>query len=233
MMKAYKLSCRPSSCVCQGQTRSTCLTSTNVLMPNSSLVRKANKVSSSQLLGALSGLHTTRILRVLLSAELREPEKDAIWRVFEDNMHNLYSQSSFGWDPPSKRAELFDPLSRFVLIETDGHMVAFSMFRFESEEDEDVLYCYDLQIHRSQQRNGLGTLLIHALEAIGTAWRMQKVALTVFKTNLSAIKFYEAAGYYLIFTMDETSPNYLEDGENSDDLEYVDYDILSKRLALS
>lgn len=40
---------------------------------------------------------------------------------------------------------------------------------------------YDLQTCKAQQRNGFGTLLVRALDAIGTAWRMEKVVLTVFK----------------------------------------------------
>lgn len=32
------------------------------------------------------------------------------------------------------------------------------------------------------------------------------------------------------FSMDESSPNYLDEGESLQDLEDVDYDILSRRL---
>lgn len=54
-----------------------------------------------------------------------------------------YSRSSFGWDPPEKRKELFDPLSRFILVHLKGDedgLIAFVMFRFEYEERESVLY---------------------------------------------------------------------------------------------
>lgn len=53
-----------------------------------------------------------------------------------------YVHSSFGWDPSSKRLELFDPASRFILVrsaDTD-ELVAYSMFRFDDEDDEDVIY---------------------------------------------------------------------------------------------
>ncbi|KAG5648048.1 hypothetical protein DXG03_007083 [Asterophora parasitica] len=214
-------------------------------MPISSLVRKANK-GLGWLAARAGSTYRVRLpdaqfdaydayddirytLRVFLSAELNQAQKDVVWTIFEDNMRDLYTNSSFGWDPPSKLEELFNKLSRFVLVETNDHtIVAFAMFRFEHEEDEDVLYCYDLQIHQSQRRTGLGTLLVQALEAIGTAWRMEKIMLTVFKANANAIKFYEAAG----LAMDESSPNYLHEGETPDELEVVDYDILSKPLFL-
>ncbi|KAF8078555.1 acyl-CoA N-acyltransferase [Lyophyllum atratum] len=197
-------------------------------MHSSALVRRANKASSTQLHQALASLDTPHTLRTRLSNDLCETEKNAIWTLFEHNMRELYVQSSFGWDPPSKRAELFNSLSRFVLIDVDSQLVAFSMFRFDIEEDEDIIYCYDLQIHQDQQRTGLGGLLMQALGAVGIAWRMEKIVLTVFKANLGAIKFYEASG----FSVDESSPGYSEDGDDPEDLEDVDYTILSKRLVL-
>lgn len=51
-----------------------------------------------------------------------------------------YSESSFGWDPQSKVAELFAPLSRFILVHVEGRLVAFVVFRFEYEFCENILY---------------------------------------------------------------------------------------------
>jgi N-alpha-acetyltransferase 40 len=67
-----------------------------------------------------------------------------------------YTKSSMGWDPPSKKQELFHRDSRFVLLRRsqaqaqDGleHLheelpiLAYSMFRFDMEDDECVLYWY-------------------------------------------------------------------------------------------
>jgi hypothetical protein len=61
-----------------------------------------------------------------------------------------YVDSVFGWDPISKKHELFDPLSRFILVHqqsrylSNGHpskrLVAYTMFRFDLEEGEEVVY---------------------------------------------------------------------------------------------
>ena len=53
-----------------------------------------------------------------------------------------YLKSPFlGWDPKAKKQELFHSKSRFILVHsTDLAVLAFSMFRFEDEEDEVVLY---------------------------------------------------------------------------------------------
>ena len=56
--------------------------------------------------------------------------------------HASYKSSSFGWDPEAKRKELFHSLSRFILVyeaDTDT-LLAFTMFRFEFEEGEDLVY---------------------------------------------------------------------------------------------
>jgi hypothetical protein len=51
--------------------------------------------------------------------------------------------SSFGWDPAKKRKEIFHSLSRFILVYDKGDtLLAFVMFRFEHENDEDMVYWY-------------------------------------------------------------------------------------------
>lgn len=124
-----------------------------------------------------------------------------------------YTRSSMGWDPPSKKQELFHRDSRFVLLRhsqaKDGleHLheelvpiLAYSMFRFDMEDDECVLYwygrlsmtsysswgthllpSYELQVSQSAQRGGMGKTLMACLYDIARRWNMQKVMLTVFK----------------------------------------------------
>ncbi|RDB28763.1 N-alpha-acetyltransferase 40 [Hypsizygus marmoreus] len=194
---------------------------------SSSLVRKANKAPSAQLLLSLgSTIPNAYTFKVARAKELSDHERDSIWAIFNENMRDLYSRSSFGWNPASKLAELFDPLSRFILVHEEAGMVAFTMFRFEYEDGENILYCYDLQISRTCQRTGLGKALMQSLEQIGTGWRMGKIVLTVFKGNRSARDFYSASG----FEVDESSPGYTEDGEDPVEEEEVDYEILSKPL---
>ncbi len=67
-------------------------------------------------------------------------------------MQGRYVGSSMGWDPPSKKEELFHLDSRFILLRQvqDGAgtlcgqppIVAYAMFRFVIEDDECVLYWY-------------------------------------------------------------------------------------------
>jgi hypothetical protein len=53
--------------------------------------------------------------------------------------------SSFGWKPAKRKKEIFNGLSRFLLVNDPQNKVrvlAFCMFRFEHEEGEDVVYWY-------------------------------------------------------------------------------------------
>jgi N-alpha-acetyltransferase 40 len=64
--------------------------------------------------------------------------------------YRRYVDSSFGWDPTSKRGELFDSASRFVLVRQIGPpksvesqpLIAYTMFRFDREARENVVYWY-------------------------------------------------------------------------------------------
>jgi GNAT superfamily N-acetyltransferase len=121
-----------------------------------------------------------------------------------------------GWNPPLKKLELFHRDSRFVIMRrpqaeddpdslcAEVPIVAYSMFRFDMEDNECVLYwyfvtfnfilrypiplghsfklsSYELQVSQSAQRGGIGKTLMKCLYDIAHGWKMQKVMLTVFK----------------------------------------------------
>jgi GNAT superfamily N-acetyltransferase len=134
-----------------------------------------------------------------------------------------------GWDPPSKKQELFHRDSRFVIIRRPQAqdrpdslcaeiipIMAYSMFRFDMEDDECVLYwyclafkfilrqrpadpsprsqvthfyfsSYELQVSQSAQRGGIGKRLMECLHGIARGWKMQKVMLTVFKGDNTSV----------------------------------------------
>ncbi|KAF8271390.1 acyl-CoA N-acyltransferase [Lactarius quietus] len=172
---------------------------------------RANKATSRQLSSVVSEVFDLKGSRytaqVSVSSELLDIDRQSVWDLFEQNMRHMYVRSSMGWDPPSKKEELFHRDSRFILLrpsqEQDSadalggepSIMAYSMFRFEIEDDECVLYCYELQVVQGVQRGGVGKTLVQCLYDIAREWDMQKVMLTVFKVNQMALLFYKAMGF--------------------------------------
>ncbi|KIP12440.1 hypothetical protein PHLGIDRAFT_61775, partial [Phlebiopsis gigantea 11061_1 CR5-6] len=98
--------------------------------------------------------------------------------------------SSLGWDADEKRKELFHADARFIVLslppaptmdDAAPSFVGFTMFRFDYEEGEKLLYCYEVQLTEAFRQLGLGRFLIHELIRIGRRWKMEKVMLTVLK----------------------------------------------------
>ncbi|KAF9270283.1 acyl-CoA N-acyltransferase [Marasmius fiardii PR-910] len=192
----------------------------------SKLVRLANAASRSDLQHECPQTVPSNDIEfnvlILHSTDLLEGLQARIWQIFEDNMYQLYLDSSSGWNPEDKKEELFDSLSRFIILNNGDATAAYTMFRFEYEEGFNLLYCYELQIQESYQRKGLGKFLMNTLDSIAGKWKMDEIVLTVFKANVSASRFYKALG----FSVDPSSPT----DEDLEELGIVDYEILSKSV---
>ncbi|KAJ3985673.1 hypothetical protein F5890DRAFT_1552974 [Lentinula detonsa] len=206
------------------------------LSEGSETVRRANTQSAKQLALALQsavGLPDAYNCVFWLADELLEDTRAQLWQSIDGNMRGLkvaYIDSSMGWNPPDKRQELFNSLGRFILlspVNKPDEVAGYSAFRFEHEAEEDILYCYELQINPLHQRKGLGRFLMNLLEVIGRRTKMEKIMLTVLDNNLAANKFYKQ----IRFQLDECSPTYEDlDDESGTEKVDVDYQILSKLL---
>ncbi|KAF8508128.1 acyl-CoA N-acyltransferase [Gautieria morchelliformis] len=178
--------------------------------------KRAKKASGAALFKALQPQPTKQLqskkysVTILKASELASALKEAVWNLFRANMEGWYlSTDVFDWDPVEKRAELFHRDSRFLLVvpdsgELEGDLVAYSMFRFDAEEDmqgrdEYVLYWH---VTESCRGLGMGKWLVEMLEKIAREWCMSKIMLTVLKANVAAARFYKREG----FATDEISP---------------------------
>jgi ribosomal protein S18 acetylase RimI-like enzyme len=140
---------------------------------------------------------------------------------------HCYSYESAGlWSASGKKAELRSDAARFLLVRlcflyvrsvtfsikvrSYPHMnlVGFVHYRFTIENQENVLYIYELHIVDGYQGLGIGKKLVQVLETIGVrtsknvvfystrirlyiSVEMKKIMLTVFKRNVDAVRFYK------------------------------------------
>lgn len=153
---------------------------------------------------------------------LSEDEFVSVFGLLKANMQTLYENSSWGWNEKSKEEEMREDNARYLLAkDADNNVVAMSHFRFDVDEDIEVLYCYEVQLSEAVRRKGLGKFLMQILELMAMKGRMKKVLLTVFKANNNARDFFAGMKY----SIDETCPSLDEE-----DTENYDYEIRSKKL---
>ncbi|KAL1697341.1 acyl-CoA N-acyltransferase [Schizophyllum commune] len=110
---------------------------------NIRLANKATEDELSSLLAPPSGFQYQ--LAVVHALNLTEAERNRCWDLLEQNMKDMYIESSWGWHPADKLEELFHPDARFILVrrmlaEGLSEVVAFLSFRFDMEEGEEVAY---------------------------------------------------------------------------------------------
>merc|ERR1712110_726581 len=119
-----------------------------------------------------------------------------------------------------KRKELCEDAAWFLIArERETEIpVAFSHFRFDMDHDDDVLYCYEIQLEESVRRKGLGKFMMKVLELMMMKCDLLKIMLTVFKHNDVASKFFKEV---LKYDIDETCPY-------DSVYEQFDYEILSR-----
>jgi len=171
--------------------------------------------------GVTGSLSTKRV------GDLDQNEKDTVVEILIRNMKALYEQSNWGWNEKNKRDEMMEDSAWYLLAKNeDGKICGFSHFRYDMDYDDEVLYVYEIQIDEEFQRKGLGRFMMQVLEMLAFKADLRKIMLTVLKHNESAVVFFKSQ---LKFEIDETNP--AEDvqwNEKYNDIEQIDYEILSK-----
>jgi len=154
---------------------------------------------------------------------LDTPTMDWIFDLTKRNMETLYETSDWGWKDKEKREELTeDPAWYLLCKDHSGNNVAFVHFRFDMEDDVEVLYLYEIQMEKHVRRRGLGRFLVTVLTLMAKKYEMEKVLCTVFQHNHDSMTFFKET---CRFEVDETSPDSMADLD-----EPVCYQILCKRV---
>jgi len=151
-------------------------------------------------------LETTR------APELDEKFHDWAYKCIETTMKPLYDaaykdhpdyEEEFGWKTKEKKKELKEDQAWYLIARTEeGTAVAFVHFRFDMDYDDEVLYCYEVQVEKAYRRKGLGRFMMKLLEMLAIKNDMLKIMVTIFKKDLPEVAFFRES---LKFEMDETS----------------------------
>ncbi|KFY41126.1 hypothetical protein V494_03189 [Pseudogymnoascus sp. VKM F-4513 (FW-928)] len=169
------------------------------------------------------------------SSDLTRDELGACFSLVEESSKDDYSASKQGWKPAAKRREMRLLELKYLLVRSTksrdggeggkgGDIEAFVSFMPTIEDEQEVLYVYEIHLAPSMRRSGLGRRLMMLVEGVAGRIGVEKVMLSCFTRNAIAKGFYEGIGY----EKDEYSPlpRVLRDGREVEEA----YVILSKRV---
>ncbi|KAI6649316.1 N-alpha-acetyltransferase 40 [Oopsacas minuta] len=140
--------------------------------------------------------------------------QDWVFDTIKANVSHFYDNAC-PWLDSDKRDEILHREMWNIIVSSEAVYLGFLNFRFDMDEDCDVVYLYEIQVNPLAQRKGIGSLLLSIVEMIAVRNNITKVILTSHRNNSASQKFFRDKHGY---TDDESSPT----------LEPVNYDILSK-----
>ncbi|KIW07336.1 uncharacterized protein PV09_02185 [Verruconis gallopava] len=164
-----------------------------------------------------------------LSSNLNDDDLEACFSLVEETSSADYQAASQGWNPDHKRSEMRERDMRYILVHRsgkEGHnsVLAFTSFMLTPEDDQPVIYIYEIHLSPELRGTGIGKALMEMVASIGRKVGVSMSMLTVFTTNQHAEAFYRRLGY----TEDDSSPRdrKLRGGK----IKRPEYLILSKNL---
>merc|ERR1711994_1063590 len=103
-------------------------------------------------------------------------------------------EAEFGWKEKEKKEELWSDHAWYLLARTEeGKAVAFSHFRYDMDYDDEVVYCYEIQVEKGFRRKGLGRFMMKVLEMLCLKADMLKLMATIFKKDVPQAEFFKKA----------------------------------------
>ena len=170
------------------------------LAVSGALVKQANDVPDLMAELAAFRRYDRRGLAVSIEhrnmADLSAAEMDAMLTICRENMQTLYDACEWGWNDKEKRSEMTESMAKYLIARNaEGKIVAFCHFRFDLDYDDEVVYCYEIQLTTACRRSGLGKFMMMILELLAFKKQMLYVRLTVLKHNDGANGFFKACGY--------------------------------------
>lgn len=207
-------------------------------MPPKLRLKLANECQNLLTKAKLDPANKTFRYYLVHSKDVKSETFQRLFALFESLMRTMYENSQWGWCEKEKLAEWKHQKTRILIVTKndvdhkvfegvkvgelpgdDEQIIAFMCIRFEvgSDKNESALYVYELHVDLSNQRQGLGEDLMSMARCLASAFKMDKIMLTVFRSNGPALQFYNK----LKFKPDKTCPTSQE----------ADYIILSSKVS--
>ena len=137
------------------------------------------------------------------SSSITAADLEACLELIARSSAKAYAASGLGWSVVKKRKEMKLPDLRYLLLKNATDRIqGFLSFMLTYEDRHEVVYCYELHLSPSAQRQGIGKHLMGLVETVGKSAGVDKSMLTVFTENHTALMFYERLGY----SKDDYSP---------------------------
>ena len=138
------------------------------------------------------------------ASTIAKPVLEQCLDLIEQTSANDYQNSETGWSRNKKKKEMKLPDMKYIIFKDDAadHTVGFVSFMVTYEDGFEVVYIYEIHLTPAWQGHGLGKSMLQVVEAIGQSTGVDKVMLTVFRSNVRAVVWYHRLGY----VEDEFSP---------------------------
>lgn len=96
------------------------------------------------------------------------------------------------WREPRVRHAIADPSVNVIAIGPPGAVAAFGLMYYADDDAHLLLFA----VHRSQQRQGVGSAMLHWLEAAARAAGARRIRVEARMDNAAARSFYNEHGYH-------------------------------------
>ena len=126
------------------------------------------------------------------------------FRLVEHTSKHDYANSEVKWSPAKKMKEMHLPDMKYLVLQSIPGIlvVGFISMMVTYEDGHEVLYVYEIHLASPYQGKGFGRRLMEVAEQIGRNVYLEKVMLTVFRSNTTAVGMYKRLGY----SVDKYSP---------------------------
>lgn len=156
---------------------------------------------------------------LLHSKQIDEKCLARLFELFELLMKDSYEQSSWGWNVEEKLSEWRHSRTRILIVTKSATttsdlpdtkictthvpddsevIIGFMCFRYEigADKSECALYVYELHVDPNYQRQGLGLDLMRMANILAASFKMDKIMLTVFRSNTVGLSFYNKLNFH-------------------------------------